>query len=151
MRFAVISMVMLIVVSLVPGAIEAAESTGQPPVTYEEGILPATSNFSEAAYPPSAQRQGHIGRVSLGYSVDKRGIARSVTVLSSDHGDLAAAAKDCLKRYRFNVSHAWESSGGSSRRYRIGFIFKLKGYPDPPSFEDKQETVVLTASTLGFP
>jgi TonB family protein len=95
-------------------------------------------------YPRKANRDGVTGRVGLEYSIDETGHARNIIILESGGPLLDDGAKKLLADVRFKVPTDWSATGGPTRRWHYGVIFRLVGKPDVACFEDNRETVVLT-------
>jgi len=115
---------------------------------FEEGMLPIKRHPEKEYYPPHLKRLGIVGRVSLAYSVNAKGRPENISMRFSDHDDLEKAAKSMLQDIRFKVPSDWVDSGGSSRRYRLGFIFQFAGKPKPPPFEDESPSIEITTEPL---
>jgi len=96
-------------------------------------------------YPPKAKRQGITGRVGLECSVDARGYARKVVVLESGGPLLDEAAKNILYDAHFSIPADWSATGGPTKRFKYGVIFRLVGKPDVPQFDDHRRTVILSS------
>jgi len=100
-------------------------------------------------YPLAARRQGITGRVGLECSVDERGHAQNIIVVESGGSLLDDAAKRLFSDMDFMIPSDWSTTGGPSKQFRYGAIFRITGKADVPLFDDKRRVVIITSTRYG--
>lgn len=112
------------------------------------GFGRSSVRLSGENYPSKARREGITGRVGLECSVDARGYVHDIVVLESSGPVLDDAAKTIFSDARLLVPPDWAVTGGPTKRFRYGVIFRMVGKPEVPRFDDNRQTVVITTTSL---
>lgn len=66
---------------------------------------PETIKVTQPAYPESLQGSGKSGMVAVSVVLDQMGDIEDIQVLKSSSPEFAAAALDCVRRWRFLPAH----------------------------------------------
>lgn len=78
-------------------------------------------------YPSSARRLNQQGRFLVELSIDSKGHATDVALLAAEpQGVFDRSLAGNLRHLRFNVPHDWQTSGRSTRRFRVNVIFLIR-------------------------
>jgi TonB family protein len=98
-------------------------------------------------YPADAQRTGLEGRVLVAFDITADGRAKSISVLWAEDSLLGVGAVQLLKGIRFKVPPDW-GTADLSRRWRLGFVYRLCPSGQTGDFAIPVETVYITGSRL---
>lgn len=112
------------------------------------GFGRSSVRFDRENYPSKARREGITGRVGLECSVDAKGYVHDIVVLESGGPVLDDAARTIFSDARLLVPPDWAVTGGPTKRFRYGVIFRMAGKTEVAPFDDHRQTVVITASPL---
>lgn len=94
-------------------------------------------------YPAAAKRLGLEGRVLLGFDIKADGSPKNISVIWSENSFFEASAMEMLKAVRFTLPANWASSN-ASRRWRLGFVYRLYRSCQSDQFAIPVEKVVIT-------
>ena len=80
-----------------------------------------------AWYPDRARRLDQQGRVLVEFEISLKGRVVNPKIISAEPSDVFEGTVTALVRgWEYDVPSNWESSGGTTHLFRVGFIFLLR-------------------------